>query len=151
MAKPKHKAFTLIELLVVIAIIALLANVVIIALNSSRVKARDARRKVDVDQLRKAIELYFNEYQYFPEPGTPNQEQDIQVLSAFLVPTYMPSIPNDPKNNPTNYKYVWWQNGGSYGILMPFSNDGGSDCAWRSQSPAAGNKNWFNKAPDCAY
>ena len=152
MFKTKSKfGFTLIELLVVIAIIGLLVNIVILALVSARIKARDAKRKADLDQMRKALEIYFNENLSFPQPGNPNDEQDIQVLATYLVPTYLPLIPNDPKNNPENYQYVWWQNGASYGILVPFGNDGGTTCAWRSFSPAQGNKNWFDKAPDCSY
>lgn len=147
----QQKGFTLIELLVVISIIALLANVIFIALGNTRAKARDARRKVDMDQMRKALEIYFNDNQFFPQPGIPNQEQDIQVLSASLVPNYMSMLPNDPKNSPTNYQYVWWQSGTSYGLLVPFANDGGTSCAWRSFSPAQGNKNWFGKAPDCSF
>lgn len=145
------KGFTLIELLVVVAVIGLLANVVLLSLGYARIRARDTRRKVDADQMRKALEIYFNENQFFPQPGLPNQEQDIQVLSTYLVPAFLPSIPNDPRPNPTNYQYVHWQDGGSYGLLIPFANDGGSTCAWRAQSPANGNKNWFGKAPDCSY
>ncbi|MDP2932671.1 MAG: prepilin-type N-terminal cleavage/methylation domain-containing protein [bacterium] len=49
--------FTLIELLVVISIIGLLASVVMIALNTSRAKAKNARVLGDLRQLRTAIAL----------------------------------------------------------------------------------------------
>ncbi len=53
-----QKGFTLIELLVVISIIGLLASTVMVALNSARVKARDAKRATDITQISKALELY---------------------------------------------------------------------------------------------
>lgn len=62
---PKQKTspgFTLIELLVVISIIGVLASVVLASLNSARGKARDARRKVDLNQIRTALEFYFDKY-----------------------------------------------------------------------------------------
>jgi general secretion pathway protein G len=57
----EQKGFTLIELLVVIAIISLLSSVVFASLNSARVKARDARRKADLQQLLMAYAQYVDD------------------------------------------------------------------------------------------
>ena len=148
--------FTLIELLVVISIIGLIAAVVLVNLNLSRIEARNTKRKEDVAQLRKALELYYNEHQdEYPHNGSvgnPNQELDISNLSSFLSPAYTSQIPNDPKKAPKNYQYVWSNGGKDYGVLVPFGNDGGQDCKFRTPN---GNNNWFKigpvTIPDCTY
>ncbi len=62
--------FTLIELLVVIAIIGILASVVLASLNEARENARDAVRKADLDQIRIAMNLYYNNHGNFIEGGS---------------------------------------------------------------------------------
>ena len=57
----KILGFTLIELLVVISIIGFLTTVAVVSLNSSRKKARDARRLSDISQIQKALDLYYDE------------------------------------------------------------------------------------------
>ena len=64
------KGFTLIELLVVISIIGLLSSVVLASLNTAREKARDARRKSDLNQIRTALLLYFDKYDNWIQTGS---------------------------------------------------------------------------------
>lgn len=67
------KGFTLIEVLVVIIIIGILTTVSIVALNSSRVKARDSRRLSDIKQLQTALELYNADEFNYSQAITPGQ------------------------------------------------------------------------------
>ena len=68
--KNKIFGFTLIELLVVISIIGLLASIVLVALNSARQKARDAKRIADLNQIVTAAELFNSNYGFYPaSPG----------------------------------------------------------------------------------
>jgi len=62
--------FTLIELLVVISIIGILSSFSVVALNSARMKARDALRKGDMAQLRTALSLYYDDNYQYPICGT---------------------------------------------------------------------------------
>jgi prepilin-type N-terminal cleavage/methylation domain-containing protein len=64
--KKNNKGFTLIELLVVIAIIGLLSTLAVVALNSARMKSRDARRVSDIKQIQTAMELYYNDIGAYP-------------------------------------------------------------------------------------
>lgn len=57
----KQYSFTLIELLVVIAIVGILAAIIFISLGDAQNSAYDARRKVDVNQLSKAMMIHLTE------------------------------------------------------------------------------------------
>ena len=63
--KNSPKGFTIIELIVVIAIIAVLAAIVLINVNGYIAKARDAKRKGDLTQVLKALNMYAADYGTF--------------------------------------------------------------------------------------
>ncbi|MFY9457696.1 MAG: type II secretion system protein [Candidatus Spechtbacterales bacterium] len=66
---PVGQGFTLIELMVVITIIGILASIVLVSLDSARVKARDVRRLADLRQVVLGLEFYTDEYRHFPPIG----------------------------------------------------------------------------------
>ena len=81
--KNTKSGFTLIELLVVVAIIGLLSTLSILALNSARARARDAKRVADVKQIQTALEMYYNDMGNYP-------------LTASVTPGAAIYSPNDP-------------------------------------------------------
>ena len=121
----KKKGFTLIELLVVVAIIGLLATLSIVALNTARAKARDAKRVGDVKQMQTALELYYSDKGTYP------------TLLASLSPAYMGVIPklpfpsdgsacaNYPSDASTVYTYAATDSNRSYEILYCLGADTG--------------------------
>ena len=121
------KGFTLIELLVVIAIIALLSTLSVVALNSARVKSRDARRLSDIKQIRTALEMYFDQNDKYPESDSyivlGGNNPDYNCLSSNglgIKPcagtVYMETIPGDPRISQS-----YWYNCDSVGATYQLS------------------------------
>jgi len=90
----KDKGFTLIELLVVISIIGLLAGLIISNVAGVRERARDVQRKSDLDQIKKALRMYYNDYNSYPASILTFGDQ-FSVGSMI----YMKLIPKDPVSN----------------------------------------------------
>lgn len=104
MKNKNQKGFTLVELLVVIAIIGILATLLLLQLGVARQRARDAKRIVDISQVRTAVELYFDDSGQYPQVAT------FIGLATLVVPKYMTQLPSDPLNN-GNYTYNYAYNG----------------------------------------
>lgn len=84
------KGFTLIELLVVIAIIGILAGIVLTSLDTARKKGRDARRIADINQLKLALELYYDSNSQYPTSPL--------SASTLVADGYISRIPTDPQS-----------------------------------------------------
>lgn len=91
------KGFTLIELLVVISIITLLSSVVLVSLNSARIKGREAKRQLDLKQLQTALELYYQDNGSYPNVcwGSNYEAVGANYIPG-LAPTYISKLPLDP-------------------------------------------------------
>ena len=103
----KYNGFTLIELLVVISIIGLLASIALVSLQTARVKARDARRLTDIEQISKALQLYYDANGYYPasggaispSAGFSNSNDGGWSSLAVLLQPYISLLPIDPKQD----------------------------------------------------
>ncbi|MCK4454106.1 type II secretion system protein [Candidatus Parcubacteria bacterium] len=123
--KQNSLGFTLIELLVVIAVIGLLSSIVLVSLSGAKARARDAIRKSDMSQIRKALEVYWSIYEHYPPEGhwcdssighsggacpiNPAQadwgpNSDLRDLITAKITSV---IPIDPINNSTYY--YWYE------------------------------------------
>ena len=128
--------FTLIELLVVIAIIGVLASVVLASLNTARVKARNTRRIADMNQVRLALELFYDTNGNYPisttwKGTTPNcytSGADPNPSIPGLAPTYISILPQDPKPILPSFYYLYTSDatGQNYKFLVYGTVEGGA-------------------------
>lgn len=119
MSKLNQKGFTLIEILLVVAIIAILAGIVIIAVNPSRQlsQGKNAQRTADVTTILNASYQYLIDNSSLPAsiPSTPTEICNTGVapatcttdglvdLSALTAnELYITAIPKDPTGAGTN-------------------------------------------------
>lgn len=167
MKRLSRKAFTLIELLIVIVIIALIASMLLPAINKAKQQARLARCTSNLRQLGLAVRMYlddsggrFFKYQEFVTGGcywyfgyetsasisAPEGQRQIDVTKAKLYPYFStvggielcPSFPYQW----TTYKPKY--SGASYGYGMNLRMDGSNESNWSSKG---GRLIWF---ADCA-
>jgi len=108
-----NKGFTLIEMLVAIGILAVLATAAITVLNpfAQIQKSNDAKRKADLSQIQKALEIYYQDNNKYPANTTAYEISGAAWGSSWQ--PYMNVIPSDPTTG-KNYVYYVTNDGQSY-------------------------------------
>ncbi len=104
----RERGFTLLEILLVVAAIAILAGIVIVAINPARQlgNTRNAQRKVDIKTILSAVYQYEIDNGSFPSSipsGTATEVCKTNAASCAnmidlnaLAPTYISALPVDP-------------------------------------------------------
>lgn len=116
--KLKTFSFTLIEILVVATIISLLASGGMVIYSQFSKQARDAKRKLDLENVRAALEMYKSTNSVYPD-GSWND------LNSFLIPQYLGSLPDDPKST---FSYYYESTDGSDYTIAAQLEIGGTTC-----------------------
>src|SRR3989344_8719889 len=129
----KNRGYTLVELMVVIAIIAVLIGMLLVDINPQRVitDTRDARSRTEMNQIKTALQLYFNDNNAYP--GS---------LGA-MVPTYAKALPG--VTTESSFNYVTYAGNSDYDAGVQLNNSAGDDastvakCDGDGTSSATGN------------
>lgn len=125
------------EILLVVGIIAILAGIVIVALNPTKQFAavRNTQRKMNLGEINKAIQQYYIDYSRYPATmpttlteicntgmGTTTHSVNCTGLVdlSVLVPTYLVAIPVDPQGSTLSLipKAFATTNGTGYKIML---------------------------------
>lgn len=94
--RERGRGFTLVELLVVIAIIGILATLVLLQLGTARARARDTQRIAHVNQIRTAVEQYYEDY---------GGQYPADITDASIG-DYLANVPTDPlTEDPYGYAF----------------------------------------------
>ncbi len=122
----RKKGFTLLEILIIIIIIGIITSMVSGSFFSSLKKGRDGRRKGDLEQIQRAVEMYYEDKKAYPTaaatPGFPFGSSLCQTgpcVSGEKI--YMQRVPNDPL---TKSSYLYSSNAGAdYKMYACLEND----------------------------
>jgi general secretion pathway protein G len=111
------KGFTLLELMIVITILGILAALISGQFLQSLKRGRDTRRKSDLEQVQKALELYYEDNKSYPTPAALSGQ--ICAPAGCSTKAYMQRVPGDPDG--TSYGYS--SDGTYYRIYTCLEND----------------------------
>lgn len=102
------RGFTLIEMLIAIGLLgALLTGIIVIINPQTQInKTQDAKRKSDLAQLQRALDLYYNDIGRYPPVTSGYVINNMAWGSAWS--TYMNALPKDPDPGKT---YVYYASG----------------------------------------
>ena len=123
----KDYGFTLVELIVVIAVISVLVGLILVGVDPIRVieDTRDARNRTEMNQVKTALQLFFNDNNSYPG------------ALAALVPDYAKALPSVT----TDASFSYSSSGSDYDAGVNLNNPSADDTATvtKCQPPSLGN------------
>lgn len=139
--KIKRKlGFTLLEIMVAVSIMMIISGVSLASFTFSQRKSRDARRKSDLSQIARALQVFNEDFGRYPLDengeiiGCQSDESDeledcawSGVFAAYPNATYqlyMSKLPEDPK---TSYSYYYVSDGDNFNLHAGLENDKDKD------------------------
>lgn len=123
----RKQGFTFIEILVVITIIGVLTLVATTNFAVVNKKARDGKRKGDLEQIKAALEMYRTDEKVYPTTAIWNGFGGGSITGETYGTVYMEDIPDDPMEN-YSYKYSSGT-GATYNLCALMEVDtGGPNC-----------------------
>ncbi len=119
------KSFTLIELMIIISMLGVLSASLAGNFITSLKKGRDARRKADLEQIQRALEMYYEDKKKYPTFNifaSNNSSLCETRIASDCNPekTYMQKIPNDPV---AGKSYEYQSNGREYRLYACLENN----------------------------
>lgn len=111
------KSFTLLELLISLVILGVLSALITGNFITSLKKGRDARRKADLEQIQRALEMYYEDKRSYPNFNFNFGKKLCETKTddnCGVEKVYMQKIPNDPNPSYT-YQYI---SDGTYYLLF---------------------------------
>jgi len=115
-------AFTLIELLITIMILGVLAALITGNFFTSLKKGRDAKRKADLEQVKQALEMYYEDKRSYPTFSLPFGAKLCETASCSASEkVYMQKVPNDPVSG-KDYEYLT-TSGADYKLFACLENN----------------------------
>ena len=130
------KGFTFLELMLVIAILGILSTLIMGNFITSLKKGRDARRKIDIEQIQKSLEMYYEDKREYPP--TLSFGGNHQIIDSVSRKVYMQKVPDDPTTTKHYFysttaddKYTLYsclENDQDQGAGVKQDGYGGTDC-----------------------
>jgi len=122
--------FTLIELLVVMAIIGILTSLLVANFAQIRSRARDSQRKSDLNQIKKALQMYYDDQKAYPtQAADPGFVFGGSFTSGAADAPYMGLVPQDVIHPAESYFYIYNSSNDTYRLEATLENLSDKDIA----------------------